>query len=265
MHTDLKARLDTLVCHYNTKDFIADDPVQILWHYNAPRDIEIMALLTAVNTWGRRPQIIAALKRLETLMQMQPSLFVTQRRYEAVHDKENIYRTFFGRDLKYICRGLAAYYQDHDTLEDLFTTDASPSHHGQPDLWAGIDNLRQLLYQSNGAAKYNRHIPNPAVSACKRMHLMLRWLVRNDGIVDLGIWHRLSPALLFIPLDIHVFQVARHADLLQRHIPDRKAVEELTGRLRAWEPSDPTKYDFALFGYGEENEGGNLSASEDKS
>lgn len=252
MHTDLNAKLDHLVHRYNTKAFIANDPVQFLWHYNTPQDIEVMALLTAMNTWGRRPLIIAALKRFETITQMQPYLFVTQRKYEEVQDSQNIYRTFFGRDLKYICRGLTAYYKDHDTLEDLFLTSTSLTPNGCPDPWKGIENLRQLLYDSNGATEHNHLIPNPSTSACKRLHLMLRWLVRNDGIVDLGIWHRLSPALLFIPLDTHVFQVAHRIDLLQRHTPDRKAVEELTAQLRHFDPSDPIKYDFALFGYGEE-------------
>ena len=85
-------------------------------------------------------------------------------------------------------------------------------------------------------------------SACKRLHMALRWLVRNDGIVDLGVWKRLKPKDLMIPLDVHVARVSRSLGLLDRNSNDRKAVEMLTAKLREFDEEDPVKYDFALFG-----------------
>jgi uncharacterized protein (TIGR02757 family) len=97
---------------------------------------------------------------------------------------------------------------------------------------------------------YSKHISNPAAgSACKRLHLALRWLVRREGPVDLGLWKSISPSSLFIPLDVHVGRTARHLGLLQRKANDKKAVISLTEKLRAFCPDDPVKYDFALFGY----------------
>ncbi|MDR0891215.1 MAG: DUF2400 domain-containing protein, partial [Mediterranea sp.] len=93
---------------------------------------------------------------------------------------------------------------------------------------------------------------NVEKSALKRINMALRWLVRTDGIVDLGLWTFIRPSQLYIPLDVHVADTARRLGLLQRKSNDRKAVEELTATLRTFCPDDPVKYDFALFGLGVE-------------
>ncbi len=87
-------------------------------------------------------------------------------------------------------------------------------------------------------------------SALKRFNMALRWLVRDDGIVDMGVWKALKPSQLFIPLDVHVGNVSRGLGLLDRKQNDRRAVEELTATLRTLRPADPVVYDFALFGIG---------------
>ena len=123
-------------------------------------------------------------------------------------------------------------------------------------MWKGIETLRSLFIHANDG-KPSKHLSNPAInrhkggSACKRFNLMLRWLVRADGIVDIGIWHDVKPSSLFIPLDVHVGRIGRELGLLTRKQDDRLAVEELTDKLRDFDIQDPCKYDFALFGYGE--------------
>ena len=87
-------------------------------------------------------------------------------------------------------------------------------------------------------------------SALKRINMALRWLVRDDGIVDMGVWKSIPKSKLFIPLDVHVGNVSRQLGLLGRKSNDRKSVEELTGKLRILNPSDPSVFDFALFGIG---------------
>lgn len=126
-------------------------------------------------------------------------------------------------------------------------------------VWDGIANLRQELAAANGGA-FTRHISNPIASkgkpasACKRMHMMLRWLCRKDGIVDLGIWDCVPQSELMIPIDVHVARTARLLGLVSRKQNDRRTVEELTARLRELSPEDPVRYDFALFGVGEAGE-----------
>ena len=151
------------------------------------------------------------------------------------------------RDFKYICRGLRSIYAKYGTMETLFVGCS---------VWDGIERLRGEMAAVNGGVQ-TKHISNPVAqkgkpaSACKRMHMMLRWLCRKDGVVDLGIWNSISPAELMIPLDVHVARTARLLGLVIRKQNDRKTVEELTAQLRKLSPDDPVKYDFALFGVGE--------------
>jgi uncharacterized protein (TIGR02757 family) len=162
--------------------------------------------------------------------------------------------------LRYFCKGFRFCYAKYGSLEALFSEAvSSPAGKGgipaftgldgASAVWDGIALFRDEMAKANGG-HYTKHIANPASgSACKRINLALRWLVR-PGPVDLGLWKSISPALLFIPLDLHVGRVARSLGLLQRKSNDLKAVLELTGRLRRFCPGDPVKYDLALFGMG---------------
>jgi uncharacterized protein (TIGR02757 family) len=121
-------------------------------------------------------------------------------------------------------------------------------------MFDGIKRLRAEIMSANPLRNGTmRHLPNPeAGSACKRFNLFLRWMVRNDGIVDLGIWTRIATSTLYIPLDVHVGRVSRSLGLITRKQNDRKNVEELTSVLRTFNPEDPAIYDFGLFGIGEQ-------------
>ena len=175
-----------------------------------------------------------------------PYEYVMRGEWEKADGSVNIHRTFFMRDLAYICRGLKHIYSGYDTLESVFASG---------NVWDGIARFRALLAQANNGDA-TRHISSPdavkgrPASACKRLHMMLRWLSRCDGIVDLGIWHDVAPAKLMIPLDVHVARTGRALGLINRTQNDRKTVEELTAQLRAFSPEDPVRYDFALFGVG---------------
>jgi len=154
-----------------------------------------------------------------------------------------VHRTFFEDDLRYFCRGLKACYTRYGSLEALFASTGNS--------WDGISLFRETIAAANSGL-YSKHIADPAAgSACKRLHLALRWLVRRDGPVDLGLWKAISPASLFIPLDLHVGRTARYLGLLEsgRKANDKKAVISLTEKLREFCPEDPVKYDLALFGY----------------
>ena len=112
--------------------------------------------------------------------------------------------------------------------------------------WLGTD--------ANGGVSCSRALPlNMATTALKRVNMALRWLVRDDGIVDMGIWHSIPKSKLFIPLDVHVGNTARALGLLDRRANDRRAVEQLTALLRTINPDDPCIYDYALFGLGIES------------
>lgn len=244
----LRAALDDKLARYNCKDFIKDDPVSFPHMFTRREDVEIAALLASVIAWGNRKMILSSgRKMLCDIMHSAPYDYVMSGEWESLDDAMNIHRTFFVRDFKYICRGLKSIYTRYGTMEALFQGCT---------VWDGIENLRNELAAVNGGTS-TRHISNPVAqkgkpaSACKRMHMMLRWLCRKDGVVDLGIWNAVSPSQLMIPLDVHVARTARLLGIITRRQNDRKTVEELTAQLRKLSPDDPVKYDFALFGVGE--------------
>lgn len=244
----LKSRLDNLVERYNIPQFIENDPVQFPRRYSNRQDIEVTAFLIATIAWGNRKMILRSAENMLSIMGKSPFDYVMSQDFGKIETDKSMHRTFFGRDFIYFCKGFNSMYLSHDSLEDVFCKE------GNHDVWQGILNFRNEMAKANGHD--SRQISNPVHgnsnngSACKRLHLALRWLVRNDGIVDMGIWNRLKPADLMIPLDTHVASVSRQAGLLTRNSNDRLAVEMLNNELRKFDPSDPVKYDFALFGLG---------------
>lgn len=244
----LKGLLDRKAAQYNTAAFIPDDPISFPRSFSRREDIETVALLASIIAWGNRKMILRSGNRLfYEIMHSAPYDFVMSGEWEILDDRQNIHRTFFVSDLKYICRGLRAIFLRYGSMEPLFT-DCT--------MWEGIERLRNEFAEANGGVT-TRHISNPVSvkgkpgSACKRMHMMLRWLCRKDGVVDLGIWQAVSPSQLMIPIDVHVARTARALGLVTRKQNDRRTVEELTARLSKLSPEDPVLYDFALFGVGE--------------
>lgn len=243
---NIKEHLDILVERYNTHEFIKDDPVQFPHRYNEKHDIEIVSFLIATIAWGKRSMILNSSERLLNIMGISPFDFIMSEGFNNLEPNVCVHRTFFNRDLIYYCKGLKDIYSRYDSLEDLFTRD------GNHDTWQGIQYFRDAMQEANAGIS-SKHISNPACeapnkgSACKRLHLALRWLVRNDGIVDFGIWKKFNPSDLMIPLDVHVARVSRAINLLTRKSNDRQAVEELTNKLRQLDANDPIRYDFALF------------------
>lgn len=239
---DIKEYLDSFVEKNNTKAFINDDPVQFPHRFNDLHDIEIVSFLVATIAWGNRKMILNNADKMLSMMGKSPYDYVMSEGWKGLEPDRCVHRTFFNRDLMYYCNGLRAIYQSHSTLEDIFAVG---------DTWRGIQNLRDMIAEANGAT--SKHISNPCCedpkkgSACKRLHMALRWLVRNDGIVDLGVWKQLKTSDLMIPLDVHVARVSRELGLIDRKSNDRQTVEMLTAKLREFDANDPVKYDYALF------------------
>ena len=244
----MRAVLDEKFACYNCKEFIKNDPISFPHSFTRREDVEIAALLASTIAWGNRKMILSSGRKMFCdIMHSAPYNYVMSGEWERLDDRMNIHRTFFASDFKYICRGLRNIFSKHGTMETLFLGCS---------VWDGIENLRREMAGANDGAT-TRHISNPVAqkgkpaSACKRLHMMLRWLCRKDGVVDLGIWQGVSQAELMIPLDVHVARTARSLGIVTRKQNDRRTVEELTAQLRKLSPDDPVKYDFALFGVGE--------------
>lgn len=250
--SEIKDLLDSEAKRINHPDFISDDPVQFPHRFSDLRDIEITALLTSAIAWGNRKMICRNCDKMLALMDNDPYAYVIDKGYEELPDELNIHRTFFGKNFKHFLRGLRDIYMRYGSLQEFARKKeiALSSHPA----WKLVENINAVLACENSGKGDSRCLPlNMDNTALKRVNMALRWLVRNDGIVDLGVWEILKPSQLYIPLDVHVGNVARSLELIDRKANDRKTVEQLTAVLREMRPEDPVFYDYALFGIGMES------------
>lgn len=248
---NLKATLDDYVNLYNQPQFIEHDPISIPHQFTKQEDIEIIGFWVAMLAWGQRVTIINKANELVRLMDGAPHDFIINHQEK---DRARFlgfkHRTFNATDTLYFLSFLQNYYQNNNTLEDAFARFLSPK---APHIGPALIGFHDLFFALEHAPERTRkHIATPKrKSSCKRLNMFLRWMVRQDDKgVDFGIWKRIKPTQLLMPLDVHVDRVARSLGLLSRKQTDWLAVLELTEQLRELDPEDPVKYDFALFGMG---------------
>ena len=236
----------------NSPAFIGEDPVQFPRRFSDVRDIEIAALLSAIMAWGNRKMICRDIERLLQLMDGQPYAFMAEGAFRELPDDMNIHRTLFGRHLKHFLNGLKEIYLKHGSL-DAFSKSIESASKPLPS-WFLAEEMQKVITEANGGEECSRCLPlNFSTTALKRFNMALRWLVRDDGIVDMGVWNSIPKSKLYIPLDVHVGNVSRELGLLERKANDKKSVIELTDTLRTINPEDPCLFDYALFGIGIES------------
>lgn len=249
-HSELHELLEEKYDLYCRPDFLVDDPILIPHMYADRRDREVSGLIAASIAWGQRPTIIRNARKAMGLMGDEPHRFVME---HSEHDLEGlrhfVHRTFNAEDLICFIRALRNIYLQHGSLEDVFLQRMDGT---EKDMRAPIIHFRSVFFSIAHPQRTRKHVADPSRgSSAKRLNMFLRWMVRNDGRgVDFGIWDRISPALLSCPLDVHSGRVARELGILKRKQDDWRAVEELDAALRSFDPADPVKYDFALFGMG---------------
>ncbi|GAB3254774.1 TIGR02757 family protein [Larkinella harenae] len=249
----VKELLDQKVEQYNQRSFIEKDPISIPHRFSRRQDIEIMGFWAAVLAWGQRPVILKKANELVELMDGAPYDFIRNHQETDLKRFLNFkHRTFNATDTLYFLHFFHSYYQQHETLEDAFISGTTPLTTGKH-----LELFHTRFCDDPFFPERTRkHVSTPSRnSSCKRLNMFLRWMVRRDHQgVDFGIWTRLNPAQLVIPIDVHVNRVARKLELLNRPQTDWKAALELTDALKVFDPTDPVKYDFALFGLGVEGE-----------
>lgn len=247
---EIKQLLEEKYLQYCTPDFIELDPISIPHMFEEKRDIEISGLIAATIAWGQRPSILKNAKSAMERMGNEPYRFVMEHSENDLKAMDGfVHRTFNSTDLKFFILSLKNIYSWYNSLEDVFlegieNTDANMKN--------SIAHFKQLFFSIPHEKRTQKHVSDPFKgSASKRLNMYLRWLVRsNDRDVDFGLWNRIPTSILSCPLDVHSGRNARQLGLLNRTQNDWKAVEELDGSLRLFDPNDPVKYDFALFGMG---------------
>ena len=214
---------------YNDPKYFQEDPIIFPTRFARAfeagdaslADMEISALLSAHLAWGRRAMIVRDCDRMFEEMAWRPYDYVMNGEYRD--ENTSLHRTIKWREFAGICSRLRGIYSERDSLEGLSDAD-----------------FRCLVF----GQKEDRKAPN------KKISMMRRWLVRNDGKVDLGVWKESSPQNLILPLDVHVYSQASELGLTSRRQKDIVTAHEITDAFREIWPEDPCKGDFALFGYG---------------
>lgn len=238
---------------YNDFSFIALDPISIPHKFTLKQDIEIAALFAAILAWGQRKTIIQKCTDLMERMDNAPFQFITQTQDSDLKILEGFkHRTFNDFDLLFFVDFLKNHYSKNESLESAFLKKNNENQNVKENL---IEFKKYFFDYSTEKIRTSKHIPTPLnQSACKRLNMFLRWMVRKDTKgVDFGIWQNLKTSQLVVPCDIHVETSSKYLNLTKRTKADWTMAEEITEQLKKLDPNDPTKYDFALFGMGIEN------------
>ena len=247
----LQSQLDHYYELYNRSDFIEHDPILLPHRFTKKEDIEIIAFFVALIAWGQRISIIRSGEKLIQLFHNAPHDFILHHTDKDLKACQSfVHRTFNGDDLLSLIAYLKALYQSGEGLEKAFS-----KHLKRTDttVEAALIGFRRAFQNSEVAlSRTLKHIATPEKgSACKRLNMYLRWMVRKDDKgVDFGIWKSIKASQLVCPLDVHVIRQAGELGLISNSKGDWKTALELTQNLKVFDPKDPVKYDFALFGKG---------------
>lgn len=246
---ELSDLLERLHDRYNSPDFIADDPVSIPHAFSDTKDIEISGFLASTIAWGNRRAIVRSARRMMECMDGAPRDFtVNASEEELARLGGYVHRTFNGGDLITFVRALRGMEVRHGGIGAFFQREYTRTG----SLPQTISAFRREFFAVDHLPRAEKHLSSiDRGAACKRLNMYLRWMVRNDRRgVDFGLWTAIPASALYLPLDVHSASMGRALGLLERRQNDWRAVEQITAALRRFDPSDPVKYDFALFGAG---------------
>ena len=249
----LKPVLDRLYSDFNYPDSAAD-PIQIVRRYGRSDDREVVAFCAASLAFGRVASVLQSIERLLAIMGPCPADYV--RRFDPARDaaafKGLVHRWTRERDIIALLWIIRQMFERCGTIEGFFLEGYDPS---APDLASALDSFSARAMALDLKAAYGRVPKRPGVcyffprpskgSACKRLNLFLRWMIRRDAL-DLGVWTRVPASKLVVPLDTHVIRVGRCLQLTNYQSPGWKMASDITASLAKIDPSDPTRYDFSL-------------------
>jgi uncharacterized protein (TIGR02757 family) len=251
---EFAARLESLYATFDHPD-AASDPVQIVRRYRAHEDREVVGFCAAALAFGRVASVLQSIEALLGVMGPHPAAFV--RAFKPVRDSARIeplvHRWIRGRDLVALLLILKRMLCESGSIEDFFIEGDDAA---APDVGPALDSFARRALETDLHEAYGRPAPKrPGVcyffprpsagSACKRLNLFLRWMVRKDA-VDMGVWTRVSRARLIVPLDTHVIRLGHCLRLTRYKSPGWKMAAEITASLRALNAADPVRYDFSL-------------------
>jgi uncharacterized protein (TIGR02757 family) len=255
--TDLKFHLDAFLADFPKERGVSKDPVQLVHHYDDPRDREVAAFIVSAFAYGNVKSILATASQALSFLGSRPAQSVAA--FDPRKDGRRV-RSFYhrfntSRDLSVFLWMIRRLLEDHGSLESAFLRGLSSS---DTDTGAALTHFSAAMLETGferfyPAGELKRRIgvrflvPSPVDgSACKRMNLFLRWMVRPSDGVDSGIWNRVHPNQLVIPLDTHIARISQYIGLTEMKSPGWAMALDITRSLRRLDAADPLRYDFAL-------------------
>lgn len=246
----MKQRLEDLYAWLNRREFVDPDPLMCLYPYDDVRDREIVGLVAACLAYGRVAQILNSVRQVLAVMGESPWAYLeeTPDREISSHFQYFVHRFAKGPQLSALLIGVKQVVEDYGSLNACFLDGVSKRDDTIAPALSAFS--RKIIAASSNGFGPGHLMPCPEKgSACKRLHLYLRWMVRQDK-VDPGGWQGISPAALIVPLDVHMFRIARQLGLTCRNQANLRTAMEITDGFRKWSPADPVRYDFALTRFG---------------
>lgn len=230
---------------YNRREFVHPDPLEFLYNYSDPRDVEIAGLIASSLAYGNVKQILKSVDKV--LSQMAPSPFAYIKKTDASGIRKQFkgfkHRFTTGGDISFLLAGIKSAVEKYGSLEKCFMAGFKKEHETILEALSAFQNRLNLNLSLN-------LLPSPCKgSACKRLNLFLRWMVRKDG-VDPGIWNEVPKEKLIIPLDTHMHKISLKLGFTKRKQANMKTAVEITGAFAKYSPDDPVKYDFVLTRFG---------------
>ena len=253
MLTTLKPTLEQLYADFNYPDS-ATDPIQIVRRFERSDDREVVGFIASALAFGRVGSVLQSIERVLAIIGPNPAAYL--RRFDPKRDGPAfsgfVHRWTRGRDVAALAWLVRQMFDRSGSIEAFLAEGHDPS---APDVGPALDSFSKRALALDLGAVYGRvprvpgvcyFFPRPSAgSACKRLNLFLRWMVRRDAL-DLGVWSRISAASLVVPLDTHVIRVGRCLRLTRYTSPGWPMAREITASLRHLDPDDPVKYDYAL-------------------
>jgi len=257
----MKKKLDCLYSQYNQRKYVHPDPLEFLYHYDDIRDREIVGLIASSLAYGKVVQILKSVSFVLNIMDNRPYEYLRSTSDGEIicHFDSFVHRFARGTHLSALLIGIKHMIADYGTLHDCFMKGYSAS---DENIVSALTFFSEKVIEVSGECRSLNHpfnhpghlMPCPEKgSACKRLNLYLRWMIRCDD-VDPGGWQGIPASKLIIPLDTHMFRIAGQLGLTSRKQANLKAAIEITNGYKKWSPKDPVRYDFALTRFGIRND-----------
>ena len=234
---------EALYRRYNRRRYVRGDPLAFVYRYDDPEDREVGGLIASVLAYGRVEQILRSVETVLDRIGGRPVRFLRDVRAANLEKTfgDFKHRIWTGRELAALLLGVRRIIRKYRSIGAFFRMAGDGGDTVLPAMKAFVDEVDLV---AEGACK--SLLPNPAKgSACKRLNLYLRWMVRCDR-VDPGEWDWIAPAALMVPLDTHMYRIGSAIGAIRLKSANMRAVEQITAAFKTISPDDPVRYDFAL-------------------